>query len=125
MKQLTKAEEQIMQVLWKKEKAFLKQIVEGLTEPRPAYTTVATVVKVLVEKKFVGFNTYGKTNEYHPIVKKETYFKQFFGKVLDSFFGNSPEKFATFFAQDENINLEELESIKEILEAQIAKRKSL
>ena len=75
-KELTKAEEQIMQAIWRVEKGFAKDILEELEEPKPAYNTVLTVIRVLVQKGFVKFRTYGKSNEYYPTISKETYSKQ-------------------------------------------------
>ncbi|MEH0153892.1 BlaI/MecI/CopY family transcriptional regulator [Limibacter armeniacum] len=124
MKELTKAEEQIMQVLWKLDKAFLKDIVEKLPEPRPAYTTVSTVIRVLVKKQFIGFNTYGKVNEYYPAVSKEAYFKTHFSGMVKNFFNNSLKGFASFFAGDKEMDLKELEEIKSIVEQEIEKRKA-
>ena len=86
MKELTKAEEQIMQYLWKLEKGFLKDIVEQFPEPKPAYTTVSTVIRVLVKKGFISFNTYGKVHEYYAMVGKRDYTKAFFSGIFNSFF---------------------------------------
>ena len=72
-KELTKAEEQIMQVLWTLEKAFVKDIIEELPEPKPAYNTVSTIVRILQEKGFVSHKAYGKSHEYFPIISKEQY----------------------------------------------------
>ncbi len=124
MKELTKAEEQVMQYLWEIEKGFLKDIIEKFPIPKPAYTTVSTVVRVLVKKKNIGFNSYGKVNEYYPLISKEEYRKVFFKDVLKSFFNNSPKKFASFFTKDNDLSLTELEEIKSIIESQINKQKS-
>ena len=124
MKELTKAEEQIMHVVWDLEKGFLKDIVEALPDPKPAYTTVSTVIRVLVKKEFLGFNTYGKTNEYFPQVTKETYFKRRFKGMVGSFFNSSLSNFTAFFAKDEDLDLEDLEALRSILDQEIEKRKS-
>lgn len=123
MKELTKAEEQVMQYIWKLEKAFLKDIVEQFPEPKPAYTTVSTVIRVLVKKGFLKYNTYGKANEYVPAVKKSEYTRFFVKGMMKSFFNNSPGKLASFFSTEEDVSLSELEEMKQILEQQIAKRK--
>ena len=86
MNELTKAEEQVMQYVWKLEKAFLKDIVEQFPEPKPAYTTISTVVRVLVKKEFLKFKTYGKIREYYPSVSKDTYFKRHMKEVIGNFF---------------------------------------
>ena len=125
MKELTKAEEQIMQYLWKIKKGFLKDIVEQFAEPRPAYTTVSTVIRVLVKKGFIKFNTYGKLHEYYPAVDKKEYSKKFLKSWIGSFFNNSNKKFASFFMQDEDLNLTELEEMKKMIEEQIDKKRNL
>ena len=119
MKNLTKSEEQIMHYLWKLEKAFLKDIVEQYPEPRPAYTTISTVIRTLVKKKFIAYNTYGKIHEYFPLVAKEVYFKNHFKGVVKKFFNGSVGKFALFFTEDEDLNLAELEEMKQLIEEKI------
>ena len=123
MKELTKAEEQIMQYLWKIEKGFLKDIVDQFAEPKPAYTTVSTVIRVLVRKGFIGYNTYGKINEYYPLVSKSDYFQNHVKSIIDHFFNGSAPEFASFFANDQ-LNLSELEEIKQMIEEKIKKIKS-
>lgn len=122
MKELTKAEEQVMQYLWKIEKGFVKDIVEQFSEPRPAYTTITTVIRVLVKKEFIGFRTYGKVHEYYPLVSKQEYRKLYFNQVINNYFGNSYQKFASFFTTENDLSLSELEEIKRIVEDQIAKK---
>lgn len=119
MNELTKAEEQIMQYVWKLNKAFLKDIVEQFPEPKPAYTTISTVVRVLVKKGFLSFNTFGKVREYYPAISKEKYFKKHFKNVIGNFFSGSKSKFALFFTENEDFNLSELEEIKHIIEEKI------
>lgn len=119
MKELTKAEEQVMQYLWKLEKAFLKDIVEQFPQPRPAYTTISTVIRTLVKKQFIAYKTYGKTHEYFALLSKEEYFKSHFKKVVQNFFNGSVSKFAHFFTEDENLDLNELEKMKQLIEDKI------
>lgn len=114
---LTKAEEQLMQYLWDIQKAFLKDIVEKFPEPRPAYTTVSTVIRVLVKKGFIGFKTYGKINEYFPLIDKQKYFTSRLKPMVSNYL-NSPEAFASFFT-NENLNLSEMEEIKKIVDEKI------
>lgn len=123
MKELTKAEEQVMQYIWKLEKAFLKDIVEQFPEPKPAYTTISTVIRVLVKKEFLGYNTYGKIHEYFPLVTKEVYFKKHFKGVVKDFFSGSVSNFASFFTNDEDMNLTELEDIKQLIDNKIQELK--
>jgi len=123
MRELTKAEEQVMQYLWKLQKGFLKEIVDQFPEPRPAYTTVSTVIRVLVTKKFISFHTYGKIHEYYPLVSKSEYFGTQFKVNIKDYFNGSLTNFASFFAEDGDLNLTELEEIRKIVEEQIQKRK--
>lgn len=123
MKELTKAEEQVMRIIWKLEKAFLKDVVDGFPEPKPAYTTVSTVVRVLVKKEVLGFNTYGKVNEYYPKVSKEAYFKDHLGGVIRNFFDGSSRKFASFFTENQDMSIQELEQMKSLLESKISELK--
>ncbi len=125
MKELTKAEEQIMQYLWKIEKGFLKDIVDQFAEPKPAYTTVSTVIRVLVKKGFIRFNTYGKIHEYYPAISKREYSKSFLKSWIGDFFNHSNKKFVSFFMQDEEMDLTELEELKKLIEEQIDNRKKL
>lgn len=124
MKELTKAEEQVMQCLWDLEKAFLKDIVEHFPEPKPAYTTISTVIRVLVKKGFIGFEQYGKSNQYYPLISKEMYSKATFKGVFKRFFDGSPTQFTSFFTREQDISLEELEEMKKIIEEKIKKRKA-
>ena len=123
MKELTKAEEQVMQYLWKLEKAFLKDIVEQFPEPKPAYTTISTVIRVLVKKNFVSYNTYSKVHEYYPLISKHDYFRQHFKGMVRTFFNGSVSNFASFFTDSEDLNISELEKIKKMVELKISKRK--
>lgn len=122
-KELTKAEEQVMQFLWKINKGFLKDIVDQFPAPKPAYTTVSTVIRVLVKKGFIGYNTYGKINEYYPLVSKSDYFQNHVKSIINNYFHGSTPEFASFFANDQ-LNLSELEEIKKLIEEKIKKIKS-
>jgi len=124
MNELTKAEEQVMKYVWELEKAFLKDIVGQFPEPRPAYTTISTVVRVLVKKKFLKFDTYGKIRQYYPTISKDTYFNKHMKEVIGNFFSGSPSKFALFFTNNEDLDLTELEKMKQMLESKIEKLKS-
>lgn len=117
-KELTKAEEQVMQFLWKISKGFLKDIVDQFPVPKPAYTTVSTVIRVLVKKGFIGYNTYGKTNEYYPLVLKNDYFQRHVKSIIASYFHGAAPAFASFFA-NEQLKLSELEEIKKMIEEKI------
>lgn len=121
MKQLTKAEEQVMQVLWKLEKAFVKDIIEELpalpaTNKKPAYNTVSTIVRLLEKKEFVGHKAYGKTHEYYPLISKDIYRKDFLNRFLGNYFGGSFQQMVSFFVQENNIEMHELEEMLKNLE---------
>jgi predicted transcriptional regulator len=123
MKALTKAEEQIMQYLWKIKKGFLKDIVEVFPEPKPAYTTISTVIRILVKKGYVGYTAYSKVHEYYPLVSKNEYFKVYFNGILKNYFSSSVESFTSFFTNENDLSLSELEDIKHIIDEQIKKHK--
>jgi len=115
MRELTKAEDQVMQVLWKLEKAFVKDIIEQLPEPKPAYNTVSTIIRILENKGFVDHISYGKTYEYYPIVSKESYSKFTVQNVLQNYFGGSMQNLVSFFAKSENLSLQEIEALQKEL----------
>jgi len=123
MKELTKAEEQVMQYLWNLEKAFLKDIIEQFPDPKPAYTTVSTVIRVLVKKQIIGFETYGKVHQYFPLISKEAYTKSTFKSMLKGYFNNSVKDFASFFTNDRELNMADLEEIQKIVNQKIEQRK--
>ena len=122
MKELTKAEEQVMQYLWKIKKGFLKDIVEQYPDPKPANTTISTVIRVLVKKGYIDYNTYGKSNEYFAIISKKKYTKTFFNGYIKKFFNNSASNLFSFFAKENNMSLQELEELKLEIEKQIEKK---
>ena len=111
MQKLAKKEEEIMQVLWELEKAFVKEIVVRLPDPKPHYNTVSTIVRILEDKNFVAHHTFGNSHQYYPIVSKENYQKEAIGDILGKYFENSHKKMVAYFAKEENISPEELEDI--------------
>ena len=123
MLELTKAEEQIMRVLWDLEKSFVKDIIEQLPDPKPAYNTVSTIVRILEKKGFVSYKAYGKTHEYFPIVSKEEYTKTHMYSFVKNYFSNSFEQMVSFFAREKSISLNEMEDILEIMKKEIGKQK--
>lgn len=124
MTELTKAEEQIMQELWKLEKAFVKDIIEKLPEPKPAYNTVSTIVRILERKGFVGHNAFGKTHQYFPLINKKEYTKGFMNGFLKNYFSNSMKNLVSFFAKDKSLTIKEMEELKKLLELEIEKQKN-
>ncbi len=121
MKSLTKAEEQVMQILWDLKEGVVKQVVEKFDEPQPAYTTVATVLKVLEKKGFVGHKKIGNTHLFFPAITKKEYTKFQFSSLLKDYFNGSFPKMATFFAKENNLGIEELEEMLKITEAELKK----
>ena len=111
MKELTKAEEQIMQIVWAIGKGFLKDIYDSIPHPKPAYNTVLTVVRILVQKEFLGYNAYGKSFEYYPLLSKEAYTQQQIKKMRNQYFDNSSKKLLSFFVKENDISLEDLDEI--------------
>ena len=112
-KQLTKAEEQIMQVIWKLDKAFLREIVEVLPEPKPHQNTVATILKILIEKEFVAIEVIGRNHQYFPLITKEAYSKGTLQQVAKGYFEGSFSNMVSFFVKEENISIKELEQMLE------------
>lgn len=125
MKELTRAEEQIMEYLWKLDKAFVRDILEQFPDPKPAYTTVSTMVRILESKGMVGHNAFGKNYQYYPLVSKKEYAGLSFRHVLSKHFNSSMKRFASFFASEPDVTLSELEDLKQLLETEIEKRKDL
>ncbi len=120
MKQLTKSEEQIMQILWEKKKAFVKDIIKMMPEPKPAYNTVSTIVRILETKNFISHQAYGKSHEYFPIVDKSKYTKFYLNTLIKSYFNGSFQNLVSFFANETHLDegsldeiLKELNELKE------------
>jgi predicted transcriptional regulator len=111
IKELTKAEEQVMQILWKLGKAFVNDILEKIPEPKPAYNTVSTIVRILEKKGFVDHEAFGKTHRYFPLVSKSDYTKAYFRNFLSNYFGNSFQEMVSFFAKEDNMSLSDLEAL--------------
>jgi len=121
--QLSNAEEQVMEHLWQMEKAFMKDLLEAFPEPKPATTTVATLLKRMIDKKFVAYNEFGNSREYYSLVKKTDYFSKHVNGLIKNFFDNSASQFASFFTTETNLSEKELEELKKIIDVQLQKRK--
>ncbi len=111
MKELTRAEEEIMQVLWKLRKAFVKDIMGQLPEPKPAYNTVSTIVRILEQKGFADHEAFGKSHKYYPLISKSEYSKKFMKGFVTRFFSGSYQEMVSFFANEKDMTLNELEQI--------------
>ncbi|WP_109302404.1 BlaI/MecI/CopY family transcriptional regulator [Aquimarina sp. AU474] len=120
--QLSKAEEQLMKYLWKLDKAFMKDLLDAYPEPKPATTTVATLLKRMQDKDFVDYTLYGKSREYYPLVKKTDYFSKHVNGLIKNFFNDSASQFASFFTSETNLSTTELEELKKIVDQQIKKQ---
>lgn len=123
MRELTKAEEQIMQILWKLKKGFVNNIIDEFPEPKPAYNTVSTIIRILETKGFVDHKAYGKTHEYYPLITKEEYTKGFLNGFISSYFSNSYKNLVSFFSKSERLSTKEIEEIIEILQNQLKEQK--
>jgi BlaI family penicillinase repressor len=123
MRELTHAEEQVMQVLWKIKKGFVKDILEYFDNPKPAYNTISTIVRILQDKGFVDHKAYGRTHEYFPVVSKDDYSKTHLSTFVNDYFSNSFEKMVSFFAKERRISVNEMEEIMRIMEYEVKKQK--
>lgn len=114
-KELTKAEEQIMQELWDMERGFVKDIIDRLPEPKPAYNTVSTIVRILETKGFVSHESFGKSHQYLPKISKEEYKKGITGKLLNNYFDDSPKSMLSYFLEENKLDVKELDDILSII----------
>jgi BlaI family transcriptional regulator, penicillinase repressor len=121
--ELTKAEKVLMEIIWKQEKAFMKEILDAYPPPKPATTTIATLLKRMQDKKFVAYEVFGNSRQYYPLVKKSNYFSNHVRGIIKNYFEDSPLEFASFFTSNANLSADELEKLKEIVEQQIKKKK--
>ncbi len=115
MKELTKAEDEIMQILWRLESAFVKDIIHEMPEPKPAYNTVSTIVRIMEQKGFVGYEKQGKFHKYHPLISKEAYTRTIMKGFVKRYFSGSYQQLVSFFTKDEQLSVGELEQLVEEL----------
>jgi len=116
LRDLTKAEEQIMQQLWSLEKAFVKDVIKELPEPKPAYNTVSTIIRILEQKGFVDHVAYGKTYEYFPVVSKNKYRKFVSNKLMTSYFNGSVGQMVSYFVEEQKIDIKEADELMKLME---------
>ena len=121
IRELTKAEDQIMQILWNLKTAFVKDIISKLPSPKPAYNTVSTIVRILEKKGFVGFKAYGKTHEYFPLIAKEEYSNYYLKSFVNRYFKGSFEDLVSFFAKENKMNITEMEEMIKRVETDLEK----
>jgi len=124
MKELTRAEDQIMRILWRLGKAFVKDILSELEEPKPAYNTVSTIIRILETKGFVSHTAYGKTHHYFPLVSQEAYTGFLMNNMVRNYFDNSFQEMVSFFTSGRNMSVTELEEIISLIKDEISKKKS-
>lgn len=120
---LSAAEEQLMQLLWKQERAFMKDLIEAYPDPKPATTTIATLLKRMQDKNFVDYIQYGRSREYFPLVKKTDYFSKHVNGLIKNFFNDSASQFASFFTQETDLSEKELQELRSIIDSQLKKKK--
>ena len=120
---LSNAEEQLMQILWNLEKAFMKDLIDAYPEPKPATTTIATLLKRMQDKGFVDYVQYGRSREYFPLVKKNSYFSKQVNGMIKNFFNDSAAQFASFFTQETDLSQKELEELKKLIDERLKSQK--
>jgi BlaI family transcriptional regulator, penicillinase repressor len=122
--QLTKAEEEIMQMLWDMGDGLVKEIRDRFDEPKPARNTVSTVLRVLEKKGFAGHKAIGKVHRYYPVITKKDYSKSQLFRLMDNYFNNSFPAMASFFAQEKDLTIKELEELLEDTRKKLSKDKN-
>ncbi len=121
---LSKSEEQLMQYIWEKGKAFMNELLEMYPEPKPANTTVATLLKRMKDKGYIDYDQLGRSRQYYPLVKKSDYFSRHIHGLIRKYFDNSPTSFASFFTTETDLTEEELKDLQEIVKQELKKRNS-
>ena len=116
MQKLTNKEEEIMHILWKLEKAFVKDVLAEIQKDKPHYNTLSTIIRNLDEKGYVSYNAFGKTHQYYPMIDKEAYKKRFMNTAIENYFNNSYKNVVSFFAKEEKISVAELKEIIALIE---------
>ena len=116
---LTDAEKDLMEIIWQKKAAFMKDIIEEYPEPKPATTTIATLLKRMQNKDLIGYKTYGNSRQYFPKVSKEVYFKEEMTSMIDKFFNSSASQFASFFTSNTKMSQSELKQLRDLIDQKI------
>jgi len=120
---LSKTEEQLMELIWKSDKAFMKDLIETFPEPKPAASTIATLLKRMQDKGFVGYTLYGNSRQYYPLVKKSDYFSKHMNRIVKNYFDDSALQFASFFTTTSDLTTSDLEELKMIIDKEIQNKK--
>ena len=120
---LSKTEEQLMELIWKSDKVFMKDLIETCPEPKPAASTIATLLKRMQDKGFVGYTLYGNSRQYYPLVKKSDYFSKHMNRIVKNYFDDSALQFASFFTTTSDLTTSDLEELKMIIDKEIQNKK--
>jgi BlaI family penicillinase repressor len=123
IRELTRLEEQVMQALWDLGKGLVREVLDHFPDPKPAYTTISTIIRILEQKGFVNHKAYGRTYEYYPLISRKEYTRFHIRNLVGSYFGNSYRSLASFFVREERMSIAELEEIREMLREEIDKKK--
>lgn len=119
---LSKSEEQLMQYIWKNGQAFMNELLEMYPDPKPANTTVATLLKRMADKGFIGYEQLGRSRRYFPLVKKADYFSRYINSLIQKYFDNSPSSFASFFTTETDLSEDQLKELQQIVEEELKRR---
>lgn len=123
MIKLSKSEEQLMEYIWQAGKAFMKDLIDAFPDPKPANTTIATLLKRMTDKGVIGYTQYGNSREYYPLIEKSEYFSKHVNSIIKNYFDDSVLQFASFFTRETNLTKEQLEELKKIVDKEIQKKK--
>ncbi|TVQ03293.1 MAG: BlaI/MecI/CopY family transcriptional regulator [Balneolaceae bacterium] len=119
---LSKSEEQLMQYIWENGQAFMNELLEMYPDPKPASTTVATLLKRMTDKGYIGYKQLGRSRRYYPLVKKSDYFSRHINNLIQKYFDNSPANFASFFTTETDLTEEQLKELQQIVEQELKRR---
>lgn len=119
---LTNAEEQVMKLLWRLDKAFIRDLLNEFPDPKPAPTTVLTLLKRMIGKGFVSYKLFGNSREYYPLIKKTDYFSDHINELIKDFFNNSTAQFASFFTNETDMNQDELKELRDLVDKKITSK---
>lgn len=122
--QLSKSEEELMNILWKQKKAFMKDLLNAYPKPKPAATTIATLLKRMTDKGYITYSSSGRSREYVPTVKKKDYFSKHVNHLIKNFFNDSPGQFASFFTQETELTVGELEDLRALIDKELKRKES-
>lgn len=120
---LSKTEEHLMEMIWQRDTVFMKELIESYPDPKPAATTIATLLKRMQDKGFVGYTLFGNSRQYYPLIKKSDYFSKHVNSIIKNFFDNSALQFASFFTKETNLTPSELEDLKKIVDQEVKRKK--